>query len=180
MSTPSDPTLAELEDLHALIGSSISQIKYHLASTDDGHPFPSLNTPFSPASEIPRSHPTVMDASLRIIAAAYQMIATVRPPGLSIMISSMQYYIPAAIKFAIDAHIPEIIREAGPDGAHVKDISYFNGADPQKIGMHTLSNLSYATHLHITQVVFCASLHHPISFLRYRQTFFAIIASRLS
>ena len=76
-----------------------------------------------------------MDASSRIVAAAYQMIALVRPPALSVMVLSMQYYVPAGIKFVVDAHIPEILREAGPGGAHVEDISRVNGADPQKIGM---------------------------------------------
>ncbi|KAK0186718.1 hypothetical protein F5146DRAFT_1143101 [Armillaria mellea] len=113
--------------------------------------FPALDLPCDPASpsEVLTSHPTVMQAINKIVAAAGQMTATVQTPFLSLCDASMVYHLPACLRILEASNTVEILREAGPNGLHVKMIAEKNGVEKGKLA-HILRLL--ATH-HILREV---------------------------
>ncbi|PBK83977.1 hypothetical protein ARMGADRAFT_1018876 [Armillaria gallica] len=113
--------------------------------------FPALDLPCDPASpsEVLTSHPTVMQAINKIIAAAGQMTATVQTPFLSLCDASMVYHLPACLRILEASNTVEILREAGSNGLHVKMIAEKNGVEKGKLA-HILRLL--ATH-HILREV---------------------------
>ncbi|KAK0495460.1 ich1-like protein [Armillaria luteobubalina] len=113
--------------------------------------FPALDLPCDPASpaEVLTSHPTVMQAINKIIAAAGQMTATVQTPFLSLCDASMVYHLPACLRILEASNTVEILREAGPNGLHVTMIAEKNGVEKGKLA-HILRLL--ATH-HILREV---------------------------
>ncbi|KAF9531423.1 hypothetical protein CPB83DRAFT_809100 [Crepidotus variabilis] len=113
--------------------------------------FPSLDAPYEPnsISETLTTHPPVIAAIGRIIAAAGQLAATVQVPFLTICDASMGYHLPACMRILEASHIVEILREAGSQGLHVQVISEKNGVDASKLA-HILRLL--ATH-HIVREV---------------------------
>ncbi|KAK0450283.1 uncharacterized protein EV420DRAFT_1338011 [Desarmillaria tabescens] len=113
--------------------------------------FPALDLPCDPTSpsEVLTSHPTVMQAINRIIAAAGQMTATVQTPFLSLCDASMVYHLPACLRLLEASNTVEILREAGPNGLHVTMIAEKNGIEKRKLA-HILRLL--ATH-HILREV---------------------------
>ncbi|KAJ3897723.1 Aldehyde/histidinol dehydrogenase [Lentinula edodes] len=84
--------------------------------------FPPLDLPFDPNSSSDNftSHPAVISAVNRIVAAAGQMSATVQILFLTFC----------------DAGMVEILREASPDGLHVEIIAEKNGVDKNKLIVH--------------------------------------------
>lgn len=129
----SDPVDTSLEELHALVNlikTSVDQIEKTYKSNKQ--PFPSLNGPFNPPSEGLRMSPEVQQAGDILVAAASQLIATVRPPftttivyGLSVRIrcfldlkantdNLFKFHIEASMRVAVENHVVEILREAGP------------------------------------------------------------------
>ncbi|KAJ3902242.1 O-methyltransferase [Lentinula edodes] len=113
--------------------------------------FPSLDLPFDPnsPSENLTSHPVVISAVNRIVAAAGQMSATVQIPFLTLCDAGMGFHLPSCLRLLEASHTVEILREAGPDGLHVKVIAEKNGVDKNKLA-HILRLL--ATH-HILREV---------------------------
>ena len=82
---------ASLKDLHALLDlvkSSVASIEKSFVASKQ--PFPSLNGPFNPASEAVRMSPDVQEATGLLVAAASQLIATVRPPHATILAYTLQ------------------------------------------------------------------------------------------
>lgn len=82
---------ASFQNIHALldlIKASVEDIEQ--VYTTSGQPFPSLDEPFTLESEAIRMSPHVQKASSAIVAAAAQLIACVRPPPFSAMISALQ------------------------------------------------------------------------------------------
>ncbi|TFY59841.1 hypothetical protein EVG20_g7636, partial [Dentipellis fragilis] len=125
--------LAELKALADLIKSNVDAIE--AATKSAALEFPSLQTAFSLQSEAARLLPEVVDATTRIVAAASQLIAAVRPPPLSITYLGFSYHVPAALRVAVEAHAAEFLRDAGSEGAHVKDIAESINIDPYKFGL---------------------------------------------
>ncbi|KAA1468514.1 O-methyltransferase [Dentipellis sp. KUC8613] len=124
-------TLAELKALSDLIKSNIDRIE--AASKSTSLEFPSPWTPFTPPSEAGRMIPDVVDATTQVVAAASQLIAAVRPPPLTIISMGYSFYVPAALRVVVEAHVSEFLREAGKQGAHVKDIAKPTDIDPAKL-----------------------------------------------
>lgn len=119
----------ELLVLAELVKSSADEIVKTIKSR--GHTFPLTNQPFSREFEAIRSSPDVQKCSTTLIAAASQLIALVRSPPTTLFLQSgqvskplvsilqevhrvSQFYIPACLRTAVELHVPEIIREAGP------------------------------------------------------------------
>ncbi|KAJ3999098.1 hypothetical protein F5050DRAFT_1565815 [Lentinula boryana] len=122
------------------------------ASAANNYPdFPSLDLPFDPnsPSETLTSHPMVISAVNRIVAAAGQMSATVQIPFLTLCDAGMGFHLPSCLRLIEASHTVEILREAGPNGLHVKLIAEKNGVDKNKLA-HILRLL--ATH-HILREV---------------------------
>ncbi|PPQ90602.1 hypothetical protein CVT25_007547 [Psilocybe cyanescens] len=98
--------------------------------------FPSLDAPCNSTSlaEALTSHPTVLAATCRIVAAAGQLSATVQTPFLTLCDATMGYHLPSCMRLLEASHVVEILREAGPDGLHVDSISEKNGVKATKLG----------------------------------------------
>ncbi|KIM43500.1 hypothetical protein M413DRAFT_18022 [Hebeloma cylindrosporum] len=113
--------------------------------------FPSLDAPYDPTSlsEALTSHPEVLNAISRIVAAAGHMTATVQTPFLTLCDATMGYHLPSCMRLLEASHVVEILREAGPAGLDVRSISEKNGVSPRKLA-HILRLL--ATH-HILREV---------------------------
>ena len=80
--TTTDYGLTELRSLSTLIQVAIDKLEGVLAATKQS--FPSQDTPFDSESEAVRRLPEVEAATNDIVAAAAQLIATARPPVLSV------------------------------------------------------------------------------------------------
>ncbi|EIW56069.1 S-adenosyl-L-methionine-dependent methyltransferase [Trametes versicolor FP-101664 SS1] len=120
--------------------------------------FPALDNPYYPteghaqeedAAESLASHPDVIAATNRIVAACGQIGATVHRPFLTLCDAAMGYHLPACLRFLEASHTVEILRTAGPDGMHVRDLGRQLGVEEGKLS-HILRLL--ATH-HITREV---------------------------
>jgi hypothetical protein len=46
----------------------------------------------------------------------------------------LQFHVSSALRVAVDTNVVEILREAGPQGLHVNEISARNNTDPSKLG----------------------------------------------
>ncbi|KAI0666395.1 S-adenosyl-L-methionine-dependent methyltransferase [Trametes maxima] len=120
--------------------------------------FPALDAPYYPtedhapeadAAESLASHPDVIAATNRIVAACGQISATVHRPFLTLCDAAMGYHLPACLRFLEASNTVEILRVAGADGMHVRDLSRRLDVDEGKLS-HILRLL--ATH-HITREV---------------------------
>ncbi|KAI0315782.1 S-adenosyl-L-methionine-dependent methyltransferase [Amylostereum chailletii] len=123
--------LAELKALSSIINTSIEKIESNLKTSK--LQFPSIYTPFTFESEAPRAVPEIRDASALIASAAAQMIATVRPPPASVCTSAMLFSMPAALNVVSEAHVAEVLHNAGSKGMHISDIARPSGVDPDKL-----------------------------------------------
>ncbi|KAF8585273.1 O-methyltransferase [Ramaria rubella] len=135
-------TFRVLRRLHSIIGESLSQIEssFKAKSLD----WPSLDQPHAPGpEEAAASAPESVEATNKIVAAAEQLTATVRGAQFTLYDASMGYHLPACLSFAEKTHIVEILREAGSQGLHVKDIAKKSDQNELKLG-HILRLL--ATH----------------------------------
>ncbi|KAI0359496.1 S-adenosyl-L-methionine-dependent methyltransferase [Trametes cingulata] len=126
-------SFAALRALHASIGHAIDDLEriYRERSQSEPLDFPRLedtyyaNAPHSAEEELVQQlndDPAVSLASKRIVAACGQLSATVNKPWYGLMEAVQAGQLSAAIRFMEAAHIPEILREAGAQGLHVRDI----------------------------------------------------------
>ncbi|KAJ3725847.1 S-adenosyl-L-methionine-dependent methyltransferase, partial [Lentinula raphanica] len=97
-----------------------------------GHDFPSIDEPPSERDSI-RLEPGVQAATALLTSAAYQLIANVQLPPSYIFNSLFGYYLPSALRAAMETNVVEILRQAGPQGMHVKDIAEKAQVDPTKL-----------------------------------------------
>ncbi|KAI0087132.1 S-adenosyl-L-methionine-dependent methyltransferase [Irpex rosettiformis] len=132
-------SLRELEALVQLINSSFHEIKH--ACITQGKDFPFLNEPSTLESEAIVVSPEVVKAGSVITAAAYQLVAAVRPPTLTLFAQANTYFISSSLGVVIQAHVPEILREAGPKGLDIKGIAAPTGINADKLG-HVLRLLA--------------------------------------
>ncbi|KAK7052486.1 O-methyltransferase [Favolaschia claudopus] len=118
--------------------STFDPTKSSLFSLD----FPSLDAPCDPNSPAEQltTHPTVVAAINRIVAAAGQMAATVQVPFLTLCDAGMGYHLPSCLRVFEAAHVVEVLRD-GP--VHVREIAASTGVEQAKLA-HILRLL--ATH----------------------------------
>ncbi|KAI0041973.1 S-adenosyl-L-methionine-dependent methyltransferase [Auriscalpium vulgare] len=100
------------------------------AYAQKGHTFPSLNEPFSPGPL--DADKDVGDAARLIVAAAHQIIATVRAPLDTFQDYAPAVYMTSSLGFVNDADIADALKDQ-PQGLHVNDISKKINVDPVKI-----------------------------------------------
>ncbi|KAI0324800.1 S-adenosyl-L-methionine-dependent methyltransferase [Cubamyces sp. BRFM 1775] len=126
-------SFAALRALHASIGSAIDDLERIYTDRSQSEPldFPRLDEPYyatashSATEELAHSlndDPAVSLASKKIVAACGHLAASVNKPWYGLMEAIQAGQLSAAIRFLEAAHIVEILREAGPQGLHVKDI----------------------------------------------------------
>ena len=82
------------------------------AYSKKGLSFPSLNEPFKPGPL--DDDADVGNTTRLIVAAAYQIIATVRPPLETIMLQAPAMYLTATLGVVDDANVADVLKEAGP------------------------------------------------------------------
>ncbi|KAL0959228.1 hypothetical protein HGRIS_014504 [Hohenbuehelia grisea] len=126
----------------------ISNASIHVQNLE----FPSLDAvydPNSPAEILNATHPTVMAAISRIVAAAGQMAASVQTPFMTICDAVMGYNLASCMRVFEASHTAEMLRDAGPSGKHVRDLAKRCSIDPNKLA-HILRLL--ATHHIIREV----------------------------
>ncbi|KAF8581832.1 S-adenosyl-L-methionine-dependent methyltransferase [Ramaria rubella] len=131
-----------LRQLHSIIGDALSRLedKFQAESLD----WPSLDEPYTPDPATSAAvAPDSVEAIDQIVAAAEQLITTVRSPAVTLTDASMSFYLPASLRYIVETHAVEILREAGPQGLHVRDIASQSDQDELKLG-HVLRLL--ATH----------------------------------
>ncbi|KAI0827576.1 S-adenosyl-L-methionine-dependent methyltransferase [Trametes gibbosa] len=124
-------TFSTLRALHAAIGNAIHDLESVYQSQPEPLDFPRLEDPYYTAAPHSSSEelahqlnddPAVSLASKKIVAACGQLSATVNKPWYGLMESIQAGQLSASIRFLEAAHIPEILREAGPKGLHVGEI----------------------------------------------------------
>ncbi|KAI0712846.1 O-methyltransferase [Cerioporus squamosus] len=129
-------TIAALRALHAVIGYAIDEIEEVYTSQSKGTnlplDYPSLDVPYYSTranppevekSEELRTEPTVFGAANKIVAACGHITATVHKPFFSLVECVNGGNLVGCMEFVEATHIVEILREAGPEGASVKDIA---------------------------------------------------------
>ncbi|KAJ3821345.1 O-methyltransferase-domain-containing protein [Lentinula raphanica] len=119
-----------LRSLLTIIQKSVDDIE--AAFEKRGHDFPSIDELPSERDSI-RLEPGVQAATALLTSAAYQLIANVQLPPSYIFNSLFGYYLPSALRAAMETNVVEILRQAGPQGMHVKDIAEKAQVDPTKL-----------------------------------------------
>jgi len=78
-------------------------------------------------------HPSIQSAGSLITSAAAQLMTLVRPAPLVIFDIVMQFHVSTAIHTAVSTHVAEVLRDAGPEGLHAREISKPTGVHPVKL-----------------------------------------------
>ncbi|KAJ7208244.1 O-methyltransferase [Mycena pura] len=119
--------LQTLRRLAEIINQSLDTMERGYARA--GIPVPSLDVPFDPA-ETACHDVEVATARLNIMAATAQMFASVCSPTETIWNASQVFHISSGVRVASELNVAEILREAGPQGLHVKYIAAPSKVDP--------------------------------------------------
>ncbi|TFK47376.1 O-methyltransferase [Heliocybe sulcata] len=125
-------TIQDLEDLRSILNDSIDRLKsqYQLKSLD----FPSLDEPYrGDAAEALAASPEVSNVISTIVAASYQLLATVRTPFLSALDGATAYMLSVCLRVTEQINAVEILREGSPDGVHINDLAAKTGMEPTKL-----------------------------------------------
>ncbi|KAG6909442.1 hypothetical protein DXG01_000427 [Tephrocybe rancida] len=125
--------LSPLIALANIISDSASKIDNYCA--DNNVQLPDLAEPFTPQAEFVLLHPLISENASYIVAAAAQLSILVKPAPLSIITTAVQFHLTSALSVAVETHTAEILREAGPQGLHIKDIASKNKANPDNLGL---------------------------------------------
>ena len=135
-------TLDELRALSRIIQDSIEAIDSIVKANNVE--FPSPHTPFTVESEKARALSDVQKQSALIIAAAMQLVQSVRSPTLGLLTLAMQvddiprlflfifgkltiykHTLCSALNTAVTAHVAEVCRDAGPKVAFIINIIFY-------------------------------------------------------
>ncbi|CDO72696.1 hypothetical protein BN946_scf184985.g116 [Trametes cinnabarina] len=124
-------SFSALRALHASIGKAIDDLESIYGGQSQPLEFPHLDDPYYASAEHSGTEelahqlnddPAVSLASKKIVAACGQLSAIVNKPWFGLMEAIQGGQLAACIRFLEHAHIVEILREAGPQGLHVRDI----------------------------------------------------------
>ncbi|KAF7352549.1 S-adenosyl-L-methionine-dependent methyltransferase [Mycena venus] len=133
---------SEILQLSNIISSSVHDL-LELSKTNN-RSLPVLNESFAPNKDVFRENPEASLATAKIIAASVQLATTLMPPGEAILAFIAPSSKAAALRVCLECNVPEILREAGPQGLHVMDITQKSGSkvDSDKLTrvMRSLAN----------------------------------------
>ncbi|KAJ6460913.1 S-adenosyl-L-methionine-dependent methyltransferase [Mycena sanguinolenta] len=99
-----------LATLAQLISTGVQTLEAAYAT--QGIPYPSLDAPFQPTTL--DFDPALFQTAHLIIAAASQLIATVRSPMETIQAYTASMHTTSTLGFVVDADIPDVLKDAGP------------------------------------------------------------------
>ncbi|KAJ7252096.1 S-adenosyl-L-methionine-dependent methyltransferase [Mycena haematopus] len=124
-------SVSTLRLLANLISQAVDTIEGIYATTNATPP--PLNKPWDPKdpSEAKGLDPAVMEAKTILVAAAAQLVATVRDPMSTFLSISDGVPLLACLRTVSELNVVEILREAGPQGLHVKGIASLSKTDPE-------------------------------------------------
>lgn len=127
-------TLQTLRQLHDLIGTSLSTIEK--AYSNASVAYPSLDDVYDPTSQEEKLlfHPEVANASSLLVSAAEQIIASIKPPQITLSDNLMAYQLPAAIAYAERLNVVEALNKAGSNGMHLSELAAITGSSESKLG----------------------------------------------
>ncbi|KAI0350581.1 S-adenosyl-L-methionine-dependent methyltransferase [Trametes cingulata] len=118
-------SIAALRELHATIGAALDDIDR--VYTAQGLAYPHLDTPSNSdrdaAAEKLTHDPTVSVASSSAIAACNRLIAELHNPYFALLQGLHLGHVTAALSFLEASNTVEILREAGHDGLHARDLA---------------------------------------------------------
>ncbi|OCH93672.1 O-methyltransferase [Obba rivulosa] len=105
-----------------------------------GVSFPSLDDPYTPESD--DIHRDVYSHIIPVIAAAHQLIATLQYPSMYVMTSAWSMHSATTLRAVVAGNVPEILREAGPQGLHINEIAAKANMNASKLSrvMRLLAN----------------------------------------
>ncbi|KAJ6576454.1 O-methyltransferase [Mycena vulgaris] len=117
---------SELLQLSTIISSSVEELL--ALSTENAWSLPVLSEPFDPAKNLFRQNANASHAATKIIAAAMQLATTLMTPAQAIQSCAGGHTKAAAMRVCLGLNVPEILRDAGPEGLHVADIVQKSGS----------------------------------------------------
>ncbi|KAF5386809.1 hypothetical protein D9615_002134 [Tricholomella constricta] len=147
-----------IRQLLKILTDSVEDLEAACATS--GSAIPDLNTPFTPPSEAFRANPKAAEAASIISAAALQIDAILTPPQVSLYHAVAGHLKSAALRVCLESNVTEILREAGPEGLHVKEIASKNGQDPRKLGNATCAYDFSHLILHAGRFIRYLAIHH--------------------
>lgn len=158
--------MSHLDGLLQLINENVRQIQSAYAA--GVRRFPTLDDPFA----LSPIDATLKQATALVVAAAAQLIATVQSPATTVMDAACgvsaavspvnpdssltftsarrQMYLSSSIAVIEKLDIAEVLRDAGPNGLHIRDIGKQVGTNPDKLGkLPPFLSASITSYLHI-------------------------------
>jgi hypothetical protein len=117
-----------VDELVKLIINGVNEIR--AAYVNEGMSLPSLSEKYAPSIVEGKTTQSVET----VVAAAWELIATVRPAPTTVMEESLVAFNSAAICVAVQHNVTEILREAGPKGLHISEIGRKARTQPEKLG----------------------------------------------
>ncbi|EJT96877.1 O-methyltransferase [Dacryopinax primogenitus] len=118
-------------DLARLISESVQTIDRACKEHDTS--IPDLDKPFDPSAEAFCALPGVGKALNTAVAAADQLVATLRLAPLSALLYSGGFVNSASLRVAFEGNVASILTDAGAEGMHVDDIAAKAGVDAPKL-----------------------------------------------
>ncbi|EKM56162.1 uncharacterized protein PHACADRAFT_94727 [Phanerochaete carnosa HHB-10118-sp] len=122
--------MSTLDALVQIIANGVKDIQSK--SAERGMPYPMPETPLSPEGEKLQSD-LAADAA-PVIAAAWQLIATLKHPHTYLLDLVFMTYLSGSMSTAEAAYVPDVLREAGTKGLHVNEIAAVRNIDAGKLG----------------------------------------------
>ncbi|KAH6908342.1 hypothetical protein BKA70DRAFT_1103744 [Coprinopsis sp. MPI-PUGE-AT-0042] len=111
----------DLQQLLDTITSSVEALQR--TCTEKGITIPSLDKPETGAGMGFHGDLEAAEASRTIAAAAFQLTLAVLPPAESLLGLISGHLQTAALRVCLESNVTEILREAGPEGLNIHDIS---------------------------------------------------------
>lgn len=105
------PRTSPLLSLAEIISSGVRTLE--AAYAKEGVPYPSIDDPLRPGPVSLEADPALQQTSRLIVAAAYQIIASVRHPMETIMDFAPAQYMSSSLGAVVEAHVPDVLKEAG-------------------------------------------------------------------
>jgi|SRR5882762_3798629 len=105
-----------LSALVAIISSGVHTLES--TYTKYGTKFPSLDDPYVPGPF--EEDPTLVETTRLVVAAAAQLIASVRLPEDTIREYAPSMFISSSMSFVVETNVPDILHEAGPEVGPLK------------------------------------------------------------
>ncbi|KAF8510927.1 O-methyltransferase [Hysterangium stoloniferum] len=144
--------ISTLRALSDLISAAVDQIEQRciLESIE----FPSLDGLFTLDSEKTRREPDIAKAISVIVAAASQLVVTVREPSVTMINTACGFHVSAALQTVLVTSVVECLRPHGTSGLHIHQIAKATQMDENKLGRLLRLLCSYHIFREVTPDVF--------------------------